>query len=388
MRTESILVYPMKTLRTGATHEPDRVSWAQRVRALVSGRVGVACLLLWCGGLTVAQDQVDTDDGSLEDLLSLIQTETDLATRTGMNADFVPGMATILSGSDLMVRGVRTVWEALALVPGMTQGLEMTGERQILSRGVGFGYASGNIKYLLDGVSMNSTLFATANPVLNMPIEQIERIEVIRGPGASIHGEYAFAGVVNVITRRRERTLHAQARERADQGGGAIWHWSDPDRDLVASINLAGLSGDGGVPVAEDALYPLGDAALSNAPGRSNESHRYRSLIADLQWRGLFAAVKLIDDDYGDHFGINHFLPPQDEQLASRQRYVSAQLGQDLTLAPDLDLRFRVEALQHEHHRDHLYVFPADYFGEAPIYLDRDYREQRYLGAADLHWRG
>lgn len=117
----------------------------------------------------------EPDDARLGDLLSLLDNETELATRSGMNADFVPGMATILSGGDMLVRGARTVWEALSLVPGISQGLAMTGERQILSRGVGFGYASGNIKLLLDGVSMNSTLLATANPVLNIPIEQVDR---------------------------------------------------------------------------------------------------------------------------------------------------------------------------------------------------------------------
>jgi iron complex outermembrane receptor protein len=330
----------------------------------------------------------ESGDAPLGDLLSLLDQETELATRSGMNADFVPGMATILSGSDMLARGARTVWEALSLVPGISQGLEMTGERQVLSRGVGFGYASGNIKFLLDGVSMNSTLFATANPVLNIPIEQIERIEVIRGPGSSVHGEYAFAGVVNVVTRQDDRTIHAQANERAAAGGGAIWHWSDPQRDLTASINLAGLAGNGGVPVAEDALFAIGEAELSNAPGPSNEASRYLGAFADLRWRKTSLAIKILDDDYGDHFGINHFLPPSDDRLVSGQRYVSARIAQDLLLSDSLDARIRLESLQYERTRDRLYVFPPSYFDAQPVYMDQDYRETRYLGAADLHWRG
>ena len=168
-------------------------------------------------------------DPELRDLLSLLDDQTQLATKTGMNADFIPGMATVLSGEDLLDRGIRTVWGALGLVPGFSQGLEATGERQVLSRGVGFGYASGNIKILLDGVSMNASLTATANPVLNIPIEQVERIEVIRGPGSSVYGEFAYAGVVNVITRQQERTLHLQADQGATAGGGGVWYWQDPE---------------------------------------------------------------------------------------------------------------------------------------------------------------
>ncbi|WP_245969568.1 TonB-dependent receptor plug domain-containing protein [Thiocapsa rosea] len=344
--------------------------------------------ILAAGEAVGTQPSSDSDDAPLGDLLSLLDQETELATRSGMNADFVPGMATILSGTDMLARGARTVWEALSLVPGISQGLEMTGERQVLSRGVGFGYASGNIKFLLDGVSMNSTLFATANPVLNIPIEQIERIEVIRGPGSSVHGEYAFAGVVNVITRQGDRTLYARADERAAAGGGGIWHWSDPQRDLTASINLTGLAGNGGVPVSEDALFAIGGAEISNAPGPSNEASRYLGAFADLRWRNTFVAIKILDDDYGDHFGINHFLPPSDDRLVSEQRYVSAQIGQDLVLSDALDARIRFESLQYERKREHLYVFPPSYFDTQPVYLDQDYRETRYLGAADLHWRG
>ncbi len=346
-------------------------------------------VMILAGGEALAtQSSPDPDEAPLGDLLSLLEQETELATRSGMNADFVPGMATILSGTDMLARGARTVWEALSLVPGISQGLEMTGERQVLSRGVGFGYASGNIKFLLDGVSMNSTLFATANPVLNIPIEQIERIEVIRGPGSSVHGEYAFAGVVNVITRQSDRTIHAQANERVAAGGGAIWHWSDPQRDLTASINLAGLAGNGGVAVREDALYAIGEPELSNAPGPSNEASRYRGAFADLRWRKTSLAIKILDDDYGDHFGVNHFLPPSDDRLVSGQRYLSAQIAQDLLLSDALDARIRLETLQYERTRDRLYVFPPSYFDTQPVFMDQDYRETRYLGAADLHWRG
>lgn len=381
------------SVSSGGVHV--RAPLRHRARRRVRHRASVLGILLAlsvggadAGSEGSARDDTDAGDAPLGDLLDLLDTETALATRSGMNADFVPGMATILSGDDMLARGARTVWEALSLVPGISQGMEMTGERQVLSRGVGFGYASGNIKFLLDGVSMNSGLFATANPVLNIPIEQIERIEVIRGPGSSVHGEYAFAGVVNVITRQSERTLIAQANERAGAGGGGIWQWTDPQRDLAASVNLVGLTGNGGVPVDADALFAIGEPELSNAPGSSNESSRYLGGFADLRWRKTSLALKILDDAYGDHFGINHFLPPSNDRPASKQRYLSASIGQDLQLAQDLSARVRLEALQHERRRDQLYVFPPSYFEDQPVFLDQDYRETRYSGAADLHWSG
>ncbi|MBN2887543.1 MAG: TonB-dependent receptor, partial [Chromatiaceae bacterium] len=285
-------------------------------------------------------------------------------------------------------RGARTLWQALGLVPGISLALEMTGERQVLSRGVGYGYAAGNIKVLLDGVTMNSAMLATANPVLNLPIEQIERIEVIRGPGSSLHGEFAYAGVINVVTRRASPQVFVRAGEEGEAGAGLIWQWRDAARDLELSLNAAGLERDGeGVWVERDALFATGDEALSLAPGPANSAARQRSLFVDLRWGEWFGSLKLLDDAGGDYFGINHFLPPDDGRLATRQRERVIELGRELRWSEHLWGRLRLEAHEHQHDRQRLYVFPAGYLGDADVFMDRDYREQRTLGALDLHWR-
>ncbi len=327
-------------------------------------------------------------DPEMSELLNLLDEQTELATKTGLNADYVPGMVTVLGGDELLIRGARTVWEALSLVPGISLGMEFTGERQVLARGVGHGYASGNIKFLLDNVSMNSTLLATANPVLNIPIEQVERIEVIRGPGSSVYGEFAYAGVVNVITRRGERALVGQAGQGEQLGGGALWSWRDEEKDLSLSLNLMATRGEGpDVDVDEDGLYQLGVPELSNAPGPSNEANRYRGFFVDLDWADWFASFKWLDDGYGDHFGVNHFLPPPDQRIASWHRYRTLALGRNLALSETLRARVRFEAMQHNRQRDRMYVYPALSPGGSPLFLDLDYREIKYLGAADIRWR-
>lgn len=379
--------------------DTDTLATARRA-ARLQGLGLMLGLLLAAAGPAASQD---AEEAELRNLQRLLDRQTALATKTGMNADFIPGMATILSGEDLLARGVRTVWEALSLVPGISQGLEVTGERQILSRGVGYGYASGNIKILVDGVSMNSTLAATANPVLNLPIEQVERIEVIRGPGSSVYGEYAYAGVINVMTRRRERRLHLQGGKGPDLGGGGIWYWEAPDRDVTASLNLVGLEADGGVRVEKDALFALGRPELSWAPGETNEKQRYGALFADLRWGRIFASLSLLDEAYGDHFGINHFLPPADGRLASGQRILNLQLGGDWDLSPTLSARLRLEGQRYWKERDDLYVFPGGLLratpldlgsnarppdlGGPPITMNLDYRESALLAAADIHWQ-
>lgn len=54
-----------------------------------------------------AGTETASEEARLGDLLNLLDNETELATRSGMNADFVPGMATIRSGADMLMRGAR-----------------------------------------------------------------------------------------------------------------------------------------------------------------------------------------------------------------------------------------------------------------------------------------
>lgn len=329
-----------------------------------------------------------SDDQDLRNLISLLDSQTELATKSRMNADFIPGMASILYGDDLLARGARTVWEALGLVPGISLAMEFTGERQILSRGVGHGYASGNVKILVDGITLNSTLLGTANPAMNIPVEQIERIEVIRGAGASVHGEYAYAGVVNIITKQKTSNLHTHYEHDSHYGLGGLWYWLDKENELSVSLNISGLRGDGhDVQMEEDAWYHTDQSELSNAPGPTNEAKQYLGLFFDLEWKGWFAAAKLLDDAYGDHFGINHFLPPADKRLASQQKYRSYSIGNQSKLSEKIKTEIRFELLEHERNRDQLYIYPADYITPYPIYLDSNYEERKYTISMDLYWQ-
>ncbi|MFX0065928.1 MAG: TonB-dependent receptor plug domain-containing protein, partial [Candidatus Hermodarchaeota archaeon] len=61
------------------------------------------------------------------------------------------------------------------------------------------------MKILLDKVPLKTEIGLC--PVLKMPVEQIERIEIIRGPGSAIYGEFAMMGVVNIITRKKSNQL-------------------------------------------------------------------------------------------------------------------------------------------------------------------------------------
>ena len=127
-------------------------------------------------------DTTRTAEQAALNLMELFDNVTEIATKTKLNADYVPGMVTVLHGVDLEARGIQTVWEALGLVPGFESSFQSQGTRLLQIRGAGGVVFSGNAKILLNGISINSTFQAISTTVLNISPELIDRIEIIRGP--------------------------------------------------------------------------------------------------------------------------------------------------------------------------------------------------------------
>src|SRR4029078_13627682 len=148
------------------------------------------------------------EEQELQQLMSLLQQETAVATRTRMNSDYVPGIVTVLQGEELEALGRRFAWDALALVPGIQPVRGQVSSASAVVRGIQFPFNSGNLKILLDGVPLSRQSSGINGSVLFLPVEQIDRIEVIRGPGSVVYGDFAFMGLVNIITRKEGNRVH------------------------------------------------------------------------------------------------------------------------------------------------------------------------------------
>jgi len=123
---------------------------------------------------TISEQEPSEDLAEQRRLLAIVEKHTEIATKTKLNADFVPGMVTVLLGDDLEARGVRTLYEALSLVPGMELYLARHGFWNTMVRGAAEVFATGNMKILLDGVPL-ITAFGI-EPTPNMPVEQVEAL--------------------------------------------------------------------------------------------------------------------------------------------------------------------------------------------------------------------
>ncbi|ADC61594.1 TonB-dependent receptor plug domain-containing protein [Allochromatium vinosum] len=206
------------------------------VSALCAGVATGANLRAADATLTPQED--DQSDRQQAELLAILDEATELATKNRINVDYVPGIMTVLDRAEMLALGVRTVADALTLIPGVLVERNGTGEMTLSIRGQG--NSTGTVKVLIDSVSMNTSDGA----VLifdEMPVEQVERIEVIRGPGSALYGEFAFSGVVNIVTLQQARRVHVRYGDANTTQVGGVYSLEDPERSLSMTVNYPRL---------------------------------------------------------------------------------------------------------------------------------------------------
>ncbi|SDC15494.1 TonB-dependent receptor plug domain-containing protein [Williamwhitmania taraxaci] len=136
-------------------------------------------------------------DLTLEQLMNV---QVDVATRSSENIREAAGVVTVVTNAEMLKAGTRDLKEVLStFVPGMDFGIDVEGVVGVGFRGI-WGN-EGKVLLLVDGLEVNEDLFATLQWGNHYPVDMIERVEVIRGPGSAIYGGYAGLAVINVITK-------------------------------------------------------------------------------------------------------------------------------------------------------------------------------------------
>jgi iron complex outermembrane recepter protein len=124
------------------------------------------------------------------------------ATREQQEAIRTPAHVTVLTADDLSAPGIVTIMDALQHLSGVQLKESPIGPSGAEISMRGFGENShGRVLVLLDGQRMNYPDMAGIN-WLQIPKSSVERVEVVRGGSSSLYGDYAVAGVVNIITRK------------------------------------------------------------------------------------------------------------------------------------------------------------------------------------------
>jgi outer membrane receptor for ferrienterochelin and colicin len=162
-------------------------------------------LILWLTLLTLTQgisqnlpENLDSLYGmSLEELLNI---QITVASNKQLTPRESPGVVSVITQTDIQNAGARDLIDVLRLVPGFTPVYDVQGATGFGVRGL-FGY-EGKISFMIDGIEINELSYGTTPFGNRIDVAQINRIEIIRGPGSSIYGGFAELGVINIITKK------------------------------------------------------------------------------------------------------------------------------------------------------------------------------------------
>ncbi|MDH3633359.1 MAG: TonB-dependent receptor [Gammaproteobacteria bacterium] len=346
----------------------------------------ITLLAFAIAGSVQAQDSSEADE--LNQFMNLLEQQTSLATNTRLNADFVPGMLSVLTAEQMQRRGFRTLWEALASIPGVQTTMNETGMRSITVRGIGKLFEPSKVKLLLNGKALNSSAGATTGTLYDTPVEQIERVEFIRGPGSAIYGEFAYAGVVNVITRQQGEQYSAGIESGNGLNFAALYSYEQPGGDFKTSINIAASQADGDDIDSGLDRTPAGTPTY--APGPLNNKRDFVSAILSFETGDLVALLQLQEGNRGDHFGTNNLLPPDDRQTVISESVLSADVRQSFELDEQLSGAWSLNLLNTETEQNSLFFGVAQFFDafstEDDVVADSLLEERRLEAEINLNW--
>ncbi len=265
-----------------------------------SKRIPTAFFLALCLAPLRAQEP----GGALPSLKDLLATPVTVASRKAEGTRESPGVVTVLTRDEILASGARDLLDLLRLVPGFDAAADVQGQVGVSVRGL-WAY-EGKLLLLWDGLELNELLYGETQLGGRYPVDQIKRVEIIRGPGSVLHGDAAEIAVVKVTSLGAEDLPAVGGAFAYGQGTGGrlrrTFQAVAATRGEGWSLRVGTLGGE----------TERGEGALTDALGQSYEMHGQSRIrpnfthlgleVGDLQ---LAAVVDQVRMDQRDNFGEN-----------------------------------------------------------------------------------
>lgn len=266
-----------------------------------------------------------------------------IATGTAQPLRRAPAVASVITAEDISAMGATDLNEALESIPGFHASKEAQSyQDKFIIRGVGVGAPTNpQILILVNGQNIANVFINDRSvPFVGFPLNNIARIEVIRGPGSALYGADAYAGVINIITKTPADTPGTEFGMRfGSQKTKNLWvqHGGKIGKvDVAAYVNVNRTDGIGELITADSATRndSIFGTKTSNAPGPVNNHHEDLDLALDLNyenWRWI--VIERIRDNIGSGAGYSSALDPdskfRSERFSSQLNWRNANLAKD-----------------------------------------------------------
>jgi len=242
--------------------------------------------------ILLAVPQIATADLELEEI------EVTTPLRVSEKAKNVIADTTVITSDEIKRAGLSSLPQLLQQQPGIE--VSNTGGPGKASSINIRGTSSTHSIILIDGLRVGaSTLGTTA--IQNIPLSQIERIEIVRGPVSSLYGQDGIGGVIQIFTKKGKKGFHpyvsaGYGRYQTKEMAAGVSAGND---STSFALNLSGMNTD-----AFSAFVP-NDNAFANTPNLDDDTYRNRSVTSNLTHQ--FTDKVNIDFQYYLSTGRNMF---------------------------------------------------------------------------------
>ncbi len=233
----------------------DRTILSQiKVRLVIPLLIMVSLFFPFIQAIGLSEEMLDLTELGLEELMNI---EITSVSKKPQKLSDAAAAIFVITGDDIRRSGATSIPEALRMAPGLQVAKIDANKWAISSRGFNGRFAN-KLLVLIDGRSVYTPLFSGVYwDVQDALMEDIDRIEVIRGPGATLWGANAVNGVINIITRHPKDTQDGLATASVgteEHVHGAIRYGGKRGEDTFYRIYVKYFNRD-------DAVYASGDDA-------------------------------------------------------------------------------------------------------------------------------
>jgi len=275
--------------------------------------------------------------------------EVAIATRHETKISKAPGIVTVITTEEIKNLGYRTFVEILRTIPGFeilkdgSNGVVVPAVRGITS--------SNKVRLMLNGHFVNSPFTGSAfGRFDDFPVENIKKIEIIRGPGSAMYGENAFTAVINIITKDAKDIDGVKV----SSGYGSFETYEENvvfgktygKVDVSGMLHYRQTGGFDGIvesdrqTILDNTLSSFGVPAVSKAPGRVHDGRQEYDMNLKVTYKEFYFEGLYINKNVSPFIGGPQYALTDESQI--RDNYVFGEVGykkkyeEKLTIKPRL----------------------------------------------------
>lgn len=241
----------------------------------------------------------------VEDLDSLLNELTSIATHAKVNRDYLPSVIYVVNEERIEESGADNLLEILNLVSGVDTSMTSIGWKYPIIRGQKSSTFTGHdkIKLLVDSVPVTNKTTGAISFFMDFPASLISRVEVLKGAGSAVYGNAALSGVINVITKSSSHSKNERVDLFFGDKGYSKFATTFPFeyKDLKISLDGYYLKEDYGVNTSKT-LFQRSPILVNGV--ESDNRLKDSAVGLHLTNKNLTLATRYIKHSSGNYFGF------------------------------------------------------------------------------------